>query len=271
MAGLLLINEAKAQFGGMGGFGGMSAMDRARQERRFIEGYRKKKENGESLEGYFRSQTSFYYGVISARYNLNYTYSGGYSSTTGTTYFSGETETKVNGVFYGFGGEHYFPLSKLSDQTAIALTIGAEGQYLKFNFEEIRLNGGHLFTPSHDMLIFNLPIGLVYKSGTDVAFRKSIRSGASFGGGICPGLNVEFSNGATGSLRPYLMAEVAFYTGFCWKLRGTGLFGNTIISKGAEDVGIGGSAEDSRMNIRARSALMLSLIITDFSWDWDED
>lgn len=270
---LLCSSNVIAQYGGMGGFGGFSQRDRDRQHQRFIESYKKKKENGDNVDGFYRSESAFNFILCNAHYQLSYVYPETYSSATGQSYFEGELETKVSGMGYGLGGYHYFPLSKTGENALTALTVGMEMNYIKFKFEELRLNGGQKFTPSQDVLQINFPLGLAYKTGTDVAFRKNIKSGFSIGGGAMLNANIAMAGEtpAQYNVRPFGMAEIAFYTGFCWKLRVTNCFGNATLVKGQQNVGIGGSADESVLTLRTKNTTTLSLIITDFSWDWDEE
>jgi hypothetical protein len=265
-----------AQYGSMGGrFGSLSQrMDEVRHRRQFLESYRKKKENGDNVDAYYRREEMFHFGLLEATYDLDYVYSLGYSSDKGFTYAVGELSTKVKGMSYGAGVEFYTPLSKLSETSMIAMQFGMDMHYVKFKFEELRLSGGQRFTPSQDLIQTNFPIGMVYKTGTDAALRKSVKSGFSFGGGAAINWNASLSDDAVRSkclIRPYGLAEVAFYTGICWKIRATGYMGNAILAEGGQNVGIGGSADDSRMRLQSKSSIMFSLIFFDLSWDWDED
>jgi len=265
----LFSSECKAQYGG--GFGGFSQRDRDRQHRQFIAGYKKKKENGDNLEGYFRTQSNINFAILHATYKLDYSYPGGYSSSQPTTYFTGELETPLTAKAYGFGGEHYFPLGKLSDKSLMALTLGVDFLYTEIKTGELRLNGGQKFSPTFQIIQFNLPVGLMFKSGTDAVFRKNVKSGFSFGGGALLSASTALTGQSKISPRPYCVAEVAFYTGFCWKIRGTGYLGNSTIIRGEQSVGIGGSEQESNMTLVGNTSFMLSLIITQFSWDWEED
>lgn len=261
-----------AQFGGS--FGSMHSMDHNRW--RLIESYRKKKENGDNVDGFYRSQASFQFAPVTGIYRLVYTYQGTNSTGTGTTYFSGETETKISGLAYGAGGEHYFPLGKTSDNSVMALTIGVDIMLMSLKTNEIRLNGGYTFTPELQYMQSNLPIGIAYKSGTDVLFRKSVKSGFSFGGGVSGNVTMAYNNfdnffPAFG-YRPYCMGEVAFFAGVCWKIRATAYLSNTLLERGIQPIGdVYDMQTETDMSVKSRPGVMFSLCVGDFSWDWDED
>lgn len=256
--------ECRAQFSG-----GMSAMDHSRQQRKYLEGYKKKKENGESLDGYYRSQTNFNFCPVSATYTLDYVYEE--FSLNETTPFAGVVTAKIKGSAYGLGLEHYFPLGKIDDKSLVALTIGLDALFYKLESPEIRLNGGKKFTPEFDIWQFNIPVGFVYKTGSDVVFRKNEKSGFSFGGGAVLREITDLKSLPTFGVRPYCMAEVSFFAGLCWKIRGTAFLGKSTLMKGTEYLGSGGSENESTMNLTTKSNLMLSLIFTEFSWDWEKD
>lgn len=273
---LLLSLESQAQYGRMGGFGGMgggmSIMERDRQNRRYFESYRKKKENGDNVDNFYRGQQGLVFGMMNATYKIDYTYANGTSSNGNNNYFSGNLERKIKGKAYGVSGEHYFPLGKSSEESLFALTLGVEMIYMKFEFEETRLNGGQRFTPEHVFLQGNIPIGLAYKSGTDVVFRRNIKSGFSFGAGALVNSNFDLAGSFPSfNLRPYCMAEMAFYTGFCWKIRGTAQLGKTTLMNAAENIGLDGSENEATATIETKTNFLLSLIFMDFSYDWEED
>lgn len=257
-------------------FGHSSSFSQDRAHRRFIESYRKKKENGDNVDAYYRSQGSIGYGPVNGIYKLQYSYRNPESTGITDAYFSGELEAKVTGSAFSFGGERYFPLGKIDDKSTIALTLGADITMIKFKFQEMRLNGGYEFTPEYQLWQNNFPLGLAYKTGTDVALRKNVKSGFSIGGGAMVSSTVVFAgsqdNFLTFSLRPYAMMEMAFYTGICWKIRGTGTFGKGDLVRGGEYLGSQNSADgDNSMSLTAKSSFMVSLILMDFSWDWDEE
>jgi hypothetical protein len=260
-----------AQYGH--GFGGYRAINGNNHYNHFnyIQTYNRKKENGDNVDNYYRGQQGLVFGMINASYKLDYTYANESSTSASSDYFSGNLERKVSGVAYGVSGEHYYPLGKTSETTLIALTLGAEMLYIKFKFEDTRLNGGHKFTPEHNIVQGNVPIGLAYKSGTDAALRRNIKSGFSLGAGAMFNSNFDLAGSfPTINIRPYCMAEMSFYTGFCWKIRGTGRLGKATLLHGSELIGINGSEDETTAKMETKSNFTLSLIFMDFSWDWEE-
>jgi hypothetical protein len=241
----------------------------ARADARYKKAYKDKKENGDNVDAFYRTQGGFSYGILNTSYKLDYVYSGG-SKNNVPINFVGDIETKGVASFYGVSGERYFPLATLSEQSTLALSFGVDGFWMNLKYDELRLNGGQKFTPEFQIVQFNIPIGLAYKSGTDVVFNRNVRSGFSFGAGIAPSFMVSLNGPAKWSARTFGMAELAFYTGFCWKIRGTVFLGKTEILNGSQNVGVGGSETESTMRISTNSGGMISLVLTDFSWDWDE-
>lgn len=275
---LLLSLDSQAQYGrSMTDFGGMgrggSMMDNNMNSTLFnILSYKQKKENGENVDNFYRSQGGLMFGLVNATYSIDYTYANGTSSNGNTNYFSGNLERKIKGKAYGISGEHYFPLGKPSEESVVALTLGVEAIYMKLDFEEIRLNGGHRFTPDRVIVQGNVPLGLAYKSGTDAVFRRNIKSGFSLGAGAMFNGNMNFpSGGPVFNLRPFCMAEMAFYTGFCWKIRGTAQIGKATLMSGSEDVGLGNIEDEISATIQTKTNFLLSIIFMDFSYDWEEE
>jgi hypothetical protein len=275
---LLLPLGSNAQFGrDMGSFGRMgsggSMSDRnGYSSLLYFLTYKKKKENGENVDYYYRGQQGLTFGLVNATYKIDYTYASGTDANGNTNYFTGNLERNIKGKAYGISGEHYFPLGKSSEESLIALTIGVDAIYMKLDFEEIRLNGGQRYTPEHVIIQGNVPIGLAYKSGSDAVLRRNIKSGFSLGAGALLNGNINLQvDRPSFNLRPYCMAEMAFYTGFCWKIRGTAHLGKSILSRGAENVGLSGSEQETTATIQTKTNFLLSLIFMDFSYDWDDE
>lgn len=273
---LLAFTYCMPTYAQYGGFGGHSSMNGGSHYNYFnyIQTYNRKKENGENVDNFYRGQEGIVFGLINATYNLEYIFSDGTAANGVKNYYSGEKEFKIKGVAYGFTNEHYFSMAKLSEKSLLAFTIGAEFLYIKFKFEDTRLSGGHIFTPEHNIFQGNVPLGLAYKSGTDAVLRSNVKSGFSFGGGAM--FNVNFDLGPNGgfpaiNIRPYATMEMAFYTGFCWKIRGTTHLGNVPLAINSEYLGVSANDVETTMTITSKPSFLFSFVFTDFSWDWDED
>ncbi|MES2479980.1 MAG: hypothetical protein V4561_12900 [Bacteroidota bacterium] len=263
-----------AQYGH--GFGGYRAINGNNHYNyyNYIQTYNRKKENGDNVDNFYRVQEGLVFGLINATYKLDYIFSDGTGANGIKNYYSGEKEFKIKGMAYGLSNERYFSLGKTSENSLIAFTVGVDMLYIKFKFEETRLSRGYTFTPEHNILQGNVPLGLAYKTGTDAVLRSNVKSGFSFGGGAL--FNTNFDLGPNGgfptiNIRPYATIEMAFYTSFCWKIRGTAHLGKVPLSISSEYTGISVSDEETTMTITAKPSFFLSFIFTDFSWDWDEE
>lgn len=272
---LLLTLDSQAQYGrSMGGFGSGGSMMNGGVNSSLYNFlmYKKKKENGENVDNFYRGQMGLMFGLVNATYAIDYTYSSGTDANGNNNYFSGNLERRFKGKAYGLSGEHYFPLGKPSEESVVALTVGVDVIYVKFDYEEIRLNGGQRYTPEHTILQGNVPLGLAYKSGTDAVLRKNIKSGFSFGAGAMFNGNMNFPTGAPSfNLRPYCMAEMSFYTGFCWKIRGTAHLGKATLMRGSENIGIDGFEDETSATLITKTNFFLSLIFMDYSYDWEDE
>ncbi len=127
-----------------------------------------------------------------------------------------------------------------------------------------------------------LPFGIDYKVGTDAIKSQRLRTGASFGIGLMPsynGSNIESLNskydhtdGYSFGISPYVKAEVALFSHYCWKLRIQTSFGNVFYVTETDNIVNGRSANltDAPFRIRGLTNTSISLIIMPFSKHWSE-
>jgi hypothetical protein len=119
-----------------------------------------------------------------------------------------------------------------------------------------------------------IPLGILYKIGTDAILSKRLDLGASVGGGLIPQVNLTSLEGVTTvnpgygwGLTPYLKGEFAAYTGFCWKVRFMYTFGNVNLITVPDRID---NVTDGYFNLKLKSAFMASLVIMPFSRGWHE-
>jgi hypothetical protein len=120
-----------------------------------------------------------------------------------------------------------------------------------------------------------LPIGIEWKVGNDAILSKRLNFGTSLGAGVIPQLNITelegvpyIDKGYGWGFRPYAKAELAIFTGICWKLRFMYTPGNVNLL----DVNrkLTNNLTDGPFTIRSTSNFIMSLIIMPWSVSWRE-
>jgi hypothetical protein len=152
-------------------------------------------------------------------------------------------------------------------------------QYMWKNLNQTMTSGGKYVngtTPVNATTMqYALPIGVEWKVGTDAILSKRLNFGATLGAGVIPQYNVTNLEGLSNidpghgwGFRPYAKAEIAIFTGFCWKLRGMYSPGNVNLL----DVNrkLTNSLSDGPFTIRNTGNVILSLIIMPWSVRWQE-
>jgi hypothetical protein len=119
-----------------------------------------------------------------------------------------------------------------------------------------------------------VPLGILYKIGTDAILSKRLDLGASFGAGFIPQVNftslegvTTFNPGYGWGLSPFLKGEFAAFTGICWKLRFMYTFSNIKlldIDKRIPNV------TDGPFSMTLKSALIVQFVVMPFSRGWHE-
>jgi len=230
------------------------------------------------------------FGQFFQRFEIGYNY----ISTTGTYNgvsqvldgggnFAGDTTLKrsVSGVGFGVDIGSTIPLKKIGHIKMLGLTIHlVVNEFVWGNLNENYSLAGTYTNSSSNMNGLTeqiaLPIGLDYKIGPDAILSKRLHIGASFGIGVMPSVNETVMvdpanlNGGGGlafGINPYAKAELAFFGGICFKLRGEFAFGNIpFIDQQKNLAGL----TDGPFKVTGTSNLMLSFIIMPFSMTWGE-
>lgn len=238
-------------------------------EKRLIESYKKKREAGENVDNFYRREGMFHFGMLTAELTLDYAY----QETSSGPIFVGKKTANVSGKAYGGGGGYYIPLAVMNDRAMTCIDYGMDILYIRFRPEEMRLNGGRMFTPDINILQFNVPVFFAYKSGTGASLRRSVKSGFTIGGGAALNVNLlDYDLSMASKLRatPFVLGELSFYTGFCWKVRGTAFVSKQQLINMKTGVGGYYNEDNSHMLLQARPAFMLSLVYQTFSKDWED-
>ena len=230
-------------------------------------------------------------GQFFKRFEIAYNYvsvTGNYNGATqvldGSGRFAGDSNIKKSVPAVGFGVDigSTIPLKKIGHTNMLGLTIHLvvnEFVWGSLN-QTYGLDGTYTTNANGNMTGLTeqiaLPIGIDYKLGPDAILTKRLHVGASFGVGVMPSLNETVMvdpqnlNGGGGlafGINPYVKAEVAFFAGICFKLRGQFAFGNIPFIDQQKSLV---SLTDGPFKVTGTTNLMLSFIIMPFSMTWRE-
>jgi len=187
-------------------------------------------------------------------------------------YRTGNVKTSVA---YGITTGTYFPLSRMSSNSSLALDVnyiynfmlwkgigdGLYGEAVGWDFSGVTVQMG-------------LPIGLDAKFGADATMNKNQRFCFTFGAGVLPSYSFtsfEDGSGAQFSVSPYAKIETGIFAGICMKARLTYVFSKIpYISK---NNGFGGVYDKllSDFTMTGKSTLMIGFVIMPFSWAWRDN
>jgi hypothetical protein len=224
-----------------------------------------------------RTTSGFYLRFSSLKFSAHYK-----DGTSGVPSLKRHVDTTVEQTIqsdpdgtFGFFSETFVPIVRMEDESMIAFDFGGFCEFFKFKVANIALAPGE--TPrSNDLVGFSggLNLGLDYRIGADALLDKQTRTMFNIGAGISPGFfAAEYGampgEGAGGfSLQPYVKAEVGFFLGLAFKLRGDLLLGK------ARYIDAISEGEDDLLEVKATGAIRgarLGLGIMFYSWDWDGD
>ncbi|MFT4062960.1 MAG: hypothetical protein QM642_11460 [Edaphocola sp.] len=213
---------------------------------------------GQSFGGGNVSITNRYYD------QSNYNQIGGKSRTTTFRYMSPS----------GYANIH-IPMSYLSRKTILSASVGVFTQVNIFELGNTSLDENT--TTSYDMgdAMVGLPLGIDVIWGgeatTDKADRVTLRAGA----GVMPFL--AFGSLASGeqqyvklNARPYLKAEIGFFAGVEWKLRGSLIAGSrTIYDEKYGDYNLQTESYYSTFQMKITPIYNIGFTVFPFSFGWE--
>lgn len=172
----------------------------------------------------------------------------------------------------------YFPMTALSNRSVIALSVGVYGTSNSFTLNNFSFNGAPTATMDVSDLLIGLPIGVDYIFGGEATYNESDKVTLRAGIGAMPFVALGSLSNDAGkynrfSVRPYVKAELGFFAGIEWKIKGQVLLG----SRNLYDIRNGdydlqdGSNYYSNFKMDLRPSYSLGIAIMPFSFGWNSD
>ncbi|WP_118973978.1 hypothetical protein [Taibaiella koreensis] len=176
----------------------------------------------------------------------------------------------------GYAG-FYFPLSYFSQNSMLALSTGVYGAGSVWNLGNTSLDPAVSTTYDAKEVLIGVPIGVDFIYGGEASLNKSDRVTIRGGIGVMP----YFATGqlADGSqnygklgLRPYVKAELGFFAGVEWKVKGMIIAGSrTIYDYSVGDEYLRDSDYYYKLNFKIRPTYTVGIAVFPFSFGWDSD
>jgi hypothetical protein len=241
---------------------------------RDINNYLKKRDDGKNVSLFHRFELSdgLTYGAGSITINDRFRDQSNFNVITGrsrATNFNYRSMTAYGGV--------YFPLSYLSSNSILALNTGLYATGSVWQLGNTSLEDGKITSYEASDIFFGAAIGVDYIYGGEATLNKADKVTLRAGAGLMPYFAVgELADGsqdyAKVGFKPYVKAELGFFAGVEWKLKGTAILGSrTIYNYSTGDYNLQDSDYYYAMNFKIRPTYTIGIAVFPFSFGWESD
>ena len=223
-----------------------------------------------------RYEIGYSYSIANATYKSQY--SNGANGD--TTLSKNVTSTAGIGAQIGFT----IPITRIGGKCMLALGLGYQYNMYTWDYKTPNFDGSYkdgdgnvifdlsTISTSAASLQMGLPISADFKFGNDAFLRKNQRWGCTFGAGVLPvaAVTADFDNAGFGfGAAPFVKAEVSFFAGICFKLRGQYAIGYLPFYDAQNSLG---ALTDYavKSSLTGKQQMTFSLILMPFSFAWQE-
>jgi hypothetical protein len=188
----------------------------------------------------------------------------------------------TSGQTFSFKGESayaavYFPLTYLSSNTALLLNTGLYTNFNVYDLGNTSLDPGVSMTNQGADAVIGLPIGVDIAYGGEVTNNKIDKVTLRGGIGAMPYINygvmADGTNGyAKFGVKPYVKAELGFFFGVEWKVRGMIVAGSrTIYNYEIGDYNLNNSNNYASYSLKVSPSYVIGFSVFPFSFGWEND
>lgn len=239
-----------------------------------VNNYLKKRDDGKNVSLFHRLELSdgFAFGAGSITINDRFRDQSNFNVITGrsrATNFNYRSMAVYTGV--------YFPLSYLSSNSILALNTGLYGVGSVWQLGNTSLEDGKITSYESKDIFFGAAIGVDYIYGGEATLNKGDKVTLRAGAGLMPYFAVgELADGSQDygkvGIKPYVKAELGFFAGVEWKLKGTAILGSrTIYNYSTGDYNLQDSEYYYAMNFKIRPTYTIGIAVFPFSFGWESD
>lgn len=241
---------------------------------RDVNNYLRKREDGKNVSLFHRFE--LYYGLTfgGGGVNINDRFR---DQSNFNTIAGNSRATTFNYRAYSGGGAVYFPLSYFGSQSLLALNVGIYGTANVWNIGNTSLDASRVTTYDAKDMFIGAPIGIDIIYGGEATLNKVNKITLRGGAGLMPYFATgELADGSQNyskvSIKPYVKAELGFFAGVEWKLRGMVIAGSrTIYDYHTGDYNLRDSDYYYSMNFKIRPTYSVGLVVFPFSFGWEND
>ena len=241
---------------------------------RDVNNYLKRRDDGKSVSLFHRLEIAYMMTYGSGNVAINYRFRdpSNFNNITGrsrATTFNYRATSGYTGV--------YFPMSYLSSNTALAMSVGLYGTASVWDIGNTSLQDNRVTTYESKDLYFGLPIGLDIIYGGEATMNKADKVTLRGGIGVMPYFAAgELADGSQDygklGVQPYVKAEIGFFAGVQWKLKGMVVAGSrTIYNYKAGDYRLQDANDYYSMEFKIRPTFTVGIAVLPFSFGWEND
>lgn len=171
----------------------------------------------------------------------------------------------------------YFPLAYFSETSAFVLNTSLYTNFNVFKLGNTSLNPNTNMTNEGADATIGFPIGVDFAYGGEVTNNKIDKVTLRAGAGMMPYLNYGVMADGNNSyarlgVKPYVKAEMGFFFGVEWKLRGMIIAGSrTIYNYSAGDYYLNDSQYYASYSLKVSPSYVVGFSVFPFSFGWEND
>jgi len=241
---------------------------------RDINNYLKKRDDGKNVSLFHRTELSYGITFGSGALNLNDRFRDPDNSfiingTSRSTTFNYRSTSGYVGC--------YFPLSYIGPKSALVLNTGLYAVGNVWQLGNLSLDGSSTSTYESADIFFGAALGVDYIFGGEATVSKDDKFTFRAGAGMMPYFSVgQLADGSNNyakvGVKPYIKAEIGFFAGVEWKLKGMAILGSrTIYDVKTGDYNLNDSDYYYSMNFKISPTYTVGIAVFPFSFGWQSD
>lgn len=241
---------------------------------RDVNRYLQKREDGRNVSLFHRLELYYSFSFGSGGVNINDRFKdpSNFNAITGNS-----RATTFNYRSASGGSSVYFPLSYFDQKNILALHVGLFGVANVWDIGNTSLEPGTVTSYDAKDIFLGVPIGVDFIYGGEATLNKGNKVTVRGGAGLMPYVAMgELADGSQDyaklGIKPYVKAELGFFAGIEWKVKGMVIAGSrTIYDYHSGDYNLRESDYYYSFNFKIQPVYTIGLAIFPFSFGWDND
>lgn len=241
---------------------------------RDVNTYLKKRDDGKNVSVFHRTELAYCMTFGGGALNINDRYRDPFNQSAITG--SSRAMTFNYRSYAGYGG-FYIPISYLGEKTMLAMNLGVYATVNTWDIGNTSLEPGVTTKYETSDMYIGVPVGVDFIFGGEATLNKADKVTLRAGAGVMPYFaaggvpNGTMDYGKLG-LHPYVKAELGFFAGIEWKVKGMMIAGSrTIYNNTTGDYNLQYSDYYYNLNFKIRPTYTVGIAIFPFSFGWEND